>query len=63
MAELAQLEQHPLPSGRPRIEAPRSGHDDYAIALMALCHALVGGSRIIGDFVTAAKDEEDWTHD
>jgi hypothetical protein len=51
MAELAQLEQHPLPSGRPRIEAPRSGHDDYAIALMALCHALVGGSRIIGDFV------------
>jgi hypothetical protein len=50
MAELAQLEQHPLPSGRPRIEAPRSSHDDFAVALMALCHALVGGYRIVGEF-------------
>ncbi|MGD0123477.1 MAG: hypothetical protein ABSC46_13065 [Candidatus Limnocylindrales bacterium] len=36
IAELVSLEQRPSPSGRPRIAAPGSGHDDYASALMAL---------------------------
>lgn len=36
LAELAALEQRPTPSGRPRIAAPGAGHDDYAMALLAL---------------------------
>jgi hypothetical protein len=40
LAELIQLEQKPLPSGRIRIAAPPGGHDDYATALMALVHDL-----------------------
>ena len=45
--ELISLEQHPRPSGRPRIAAPPSGGtDDYATALLALVAALAGkGSR------------------
>ena len=34
--ELILLEQHPLPSGRPRICAPSGSSDDYAMALLAL---------------------------
>jgi hypothetical protein len=34
--ELIQLEQHLLPSGRPRIAAPSGSNDDYAMALLAL---------------------------
>ena len=34
--ELILLEQHPLPSGRPRISAPSGSSDDYAMALLAL---------------------------
>ena len=33
--ELISLEQHPLPSGRPRIAAPSGGSDDYATAFLA----------------------------
>jgi hypothetical protein len=36
LAELVGLEQHLLPSGRPRIAAAGGGHDDYAMSLMAL---------------------------
>ncbi|HET9758066.1 MAG TPA: hypothetical protein VFP66_16315 [Candidatus Limnocylindrales bacterium] len=38
--ELISLEQHPLPSGRPRIAALSGGADDYATALLALVAAL-----------------------
>jgi hypothetical protein len=34
--ELILLEQHPLPSGRPRIAAPSGSSDDYTMALLAL---------------------------
>jgi len=34
--ELILLEQHPLPSGRPRIAALSGSSDDYAMALLAL---------------------------
>jgi hypothetical protein len=37
VSELVTLEQHPLPSGRPRIAAPSGGNDDFASACMALC--------------------------
>jgi hypothetical protein len=40
--ELISLEQHPLPSGRPRIAAPSGGTDDYASALLALVAELAG---------------------
>jgi RNA polymerase sigma-70 factor, ECF subfamily len=40
--ELISLEQHPLPSGRPRIAAPSGGTDDYATALLALVAELAG---------------------
>jgi hypothetical protein len=40
--ELISLEQHPLPSGRPRIPAPSGGTDDYATALLALVAELAG---------------------
>jgi hypothetical protein len=40
--ELISLEQHPLPSGRPRIAAPSGGSDDYATALLALVAELAG---------------------
>lgn len=44
IAELVQLEQRPLPSGRARIAAPSGAHDDYATALLALAHQLTSGS-------------------
>jgi hypothetical protein len=40
--ELISLEQHRLPSGRPRIAAPSGGTDDYATALLALVAELAG---------------------
>jgi hypothetical protein len=40
--ELISLEQHPLPSGRPRIAAPSGGTDDNATALLALVAELAG---------------------
>lgn len=49
VSELIALEQHPLPSGRPRIAAPPGGHDDFAMALLALAHHLAGGSQIAAD--------------
>ncbi len=47
IAELLALEQRPLPSGRPRIAAPRSGHDDFATALMALVSELARERRVL----------------
>jgi hypothetical protein len=42
--ELISLEQHPLPSGRPRIAAPSGQSDDYATALLALVAELASKS-------------------
>jgi hypothetical protein len=36
LGELMSLEQIVLPSGKPRIAAPASQHDDYAMALLGL---------------------------
>lgn len=45
VAELMTLEQRPLPSGRIRIAAPGGGHDDFAMALLALVDELDAGGR------------------
>lgn len=53
--ELISLEQHPLPSGRPRIAAPSGGTDDYATAVLALVAELAGkGARSPVRFGAAA---------
>ena len=66
IAELVTLEQRPTPTGRPRIAAPGSGHDDYATALMALCLHLGRRPRVpmtiarhpdTGSWVLARTDE------
>ncbi len=54
VSELLALEQHPLPSGRPRIAAPGRSHDDFAIAVLALVAELATRQRRTSSFGAAA---------
>jgi len=43
-AELVSLEVRPSPAGKPRISAPRGGHDDLAMAVATAVHQLRAGT-------------------